>query len=60
LVCQIGDRTARDVFGWPDDMKLRSSMTLFARAANDNADFAAVLAKFYGGEEDIATLARLC
>jgi uncharacterized protein (DUF1810 family) len=40
-------------------MKLRSSMTLFARATEDNADFVAVLDKFYGGEEDPATLARL-
>jgi uncharacterized protein (DUF1810 family) len=59
LVARIDGRSARDVFGWPDDMKLRSSMTLFARAADDNADFVAVLDKFYGGEEDPATLERL-
>ena len=59
LVARIDDRSARDVFGWPDDMKLRSSMTLFARTADDNADFVAVLDKFYGGEEDPATLERL-
>ena len=34
-------------------------MTLFARTADDNADFVAVLDKFYGGEEDPATLALL-
>ena len=56
---RIDGRTAEEIFGWPDDMKLRSSMTLFARAADDNADFIAVLEKFYGGEEDPATLARL-
>jgi uncharacterized protein (DUF1810 family) len=59
LVARIDGRSAQDVFGWPDDMKLRSSMTLFARASDDNADFVAVLEKFYGGEEDPATLARL-
>ena len=59
LVARIDGRSAEDIFGWPDDMKLRSSMTLFARTADDNADFVAVLDKFYGGEEDPATLARL-
>jgi uncharacterized protein (DUF1810 family) len=59
LVTRIDDRTAEEIFGRPDDMKLRSSMTLFARAADDNADFVAVLEKFYGGEEDPATLALL-
>jgi uncharacterized protein (DUF1810 family) len=60
LVARIDGRSARDVFGSPDDMKLRSSMTLFARVSDDdNADFVTVLDKFYGGEEDPATLARL-
>ena len=59
LVTRIDGRTAEEIFGWPDDMKLRSSMTLFAHAADDNAEFIAVLEKFYGGEEDPATLARL-
>ena len=59
LVARIEGRSAEEIFGWPDDMKLRSSMTLFAHASDDNADFVAVLQKFYGGEEDPATLARL-
>jgi uncharacterized protein (DUF1810 family) len=59
LVAAIDGRSARQIFGSPDDMKLRSSMTLFSRAADDNDDFVAVLDKFYGGEEDSATLARL-
>jgi uncharacterized protein (DUF1810 family) len=59
LAADIDGRSASDVFGWPDDMKLRSSMTLFARATDDNADFLAVLDKFYGGEEDPATVSRL-
>ena len=59
LVAAIDGLTAEQIFGWPDDMKLRSSMTLFALAADDNADFVAVLEKFFGGEEDPATLALL-
>ena len=59
LVARIEGRSAEEIFGWPDDMKLRSSMTLFAHAADVNAEFVAVLEKFYGGEEDPATLARL-
>lgn len=47
------------VMGGIDAMKLRSSMTLFSRADPDEDRFPAVLRKFYGGEEDEATLARL-
>jgi uncharacterized protein (DUF1810 family) len=59
LVTAIDGRSATDVFGSPDDLKLRSSMTLFARAADDNADFVGVLEKYFGGEEDPATVSRL-
>ena len=59
LVARTEGRSAQDIFGWPDDMKLRSSMTLFARASDDNNEFVAVLDKFYGGEEDPATVSRL-
>jgi uncharacterized protein (DUF1810 family) len=59
LVAQIDGRSIEQIFGWPDDLKVRSSMTLFARATDDNADFLAVLEKFYGGEEDPVTMARL-
>ena len=50
------------VFGGIDAVKLRSSMTLFGRAAEDDDSqrlFTAVLDHFFGGEEDPATLARL-
>ena len=49
----------RAVMGFPDDMKLRSSMTLFLRATDDNEVFRAVLDKFFGGEEDPKTLEML-
>jgi uncharacterized protein (DUF1810 family) len=40
-------------------MKLRSSMTLFHRAAPDELQFGLVLDRYYDGAEDEATLARL-
>lgn len=59
LVVAIDDSSADDVFGWPDNLKVRSSMTLFARATDDpdvHAEFRAVLDKFYDGAEDSATV----
>ena len=47
------------ILGSPDDMKLRSSMTLFGRAAPGEARFGAVLDRFYDGAPDAATLALL-
>lgn len=48
--------SAEDLFGGIDAMKLRSSMTLFARAAPQEEAFGAVLGRFWGGAEDEATL----
>ncbi|OBK93842.1 calpastatin [Mycobacterium asiaticum] len=59
LVNDIEGRSAGQIFGSPDDLKLRSSVTLFARATDDNQDFVALLDKYYGGEEDPRTAARL-
>ena len=59
LVLDIDGRSVDDIFGWPDNLKVRSSMTLFAHATDDNADFTAVLDKFYGGEPDPRTLELL-
>ena len=47
------------VMGYPDDLKLRSSMTLFEAAAPDCSVFGEVLDRFYSGERDDATLKRL-
>ena len=47
------------VMGYPDDLKLRSSLTLFARATSDNQVFLDALKKFYGSEMDPETLKRL-
>jgi uncharacterized protein (DUF1810 family) len=59
LVAHIDGRSADDIFGWPDNLKVRSSMTLFARATDENAEFRAVLDKFYDGEDDPATVELL-
>ncbi len=52
-------RTAREILGETDAMKLRSSMTLFARAAPGEPVFAQVLDSYFGGEADPATERRL-
>jgi uncharacterized protein (DUF1810 family) len=59
LVTGVQGRSAADIFGSPDDLKLRSSMTLFAHATDDNQAFVALLDKYYGGRRDELTLTRL-
>ena len=44
------------VMGYPDDLKLRSSMTLFRAAAPEEPVFSQVLEKFFGGRQDQKTL----
>ena len=52
-------RSAEQVLGPVDAMKLRSSMTLFAAAAPDEPAFRAVLDRWFDGAEDEATTSRL-
>jgi len=59
LVTGVPGRTIEDILGYPDDLKFRSSMTLFAAVAADNKDFTGALDKFYDGKADPATLERL-
>jgi uncharacterized protein (DUF1810 family) len=59
LVTAVQGRSIGQIFGSPDDLKLCSSMTLFARATEDNEDFVAVLEKYYDGRQDELTLRRL-
>jgi len=59
LVTLVEARSARQIFGTPDDMKFRSSLTLFAAVASDNAIFTNALRKYFGGEHDGLTLVRL-
>ena len=51
--------TARGILGTPDDLKFRSSMTLFAAASPKEPLFAEALARFFGGKADPFTLAKL-
>jgi uncharacterized protein (DUF1810 family) len=51
LAAAVEHGSAAQVFGYPDDLKLRSSMTLFARAADDPAVFQAVLERYYDGPD---------
>ena len=50
---------ATQIFGTPDDMKLRSCVTLFASLPNTSAEFQQVLDKFFGGEADKRTIQLL-
>ena len=59
LVNEVQGRSVGEIFGSPDDLKLRSSMTLFARATDDNEEFLALLDKYYDGQQDQLTLTRL-
>jgi uncharacterized protein (DUF1810 family) len=59
LVNLVGGRSIEEIFGYPDDMKFRSSMTLFAHASPDNQVFLDALARYFGGESDHLTLARM-
>ena len=59
LAAAVQGRTASEVFGYPDDLKLRSSMTLFARAAPQDPVFTAVLDRYFGGDPDPRTLELL-
>ncbi|CAM4325708.1 hypothetical protein MB901379_02548 [Mycobacterium basiliense] len=54
------DRSIEQIFGWPDVLKLRLSMTLFSCATETNEDFHTSLARYYGGgKQDPVTLALL-
>ncbi len=58
LVNAVEGRTIREILGSPDDLKFRSSMTLFA-AVSSEPEFAASIEKFYGGAPDQKTLELL-
>jgi uncharacterized protein (DUF1810 family) len=55
LVLSIPGRTAHEIFGSPDDLKLHSSMTLFAAATPDRQVFGKVIGKFFCGTLDLLT-----
>jgi uncharacterized protein (DUF1810 family) len=60
LVNGVKGRSAREILGHPDDLKFRSSMTLFARAAGERAEpFRQALERYFAGEEDPLTCGLL-
>jgi len=59
ILAGVGGKSATEIFGPGDAMKLRSSMTLFAAAAPDEPTFGAVLEKYFGGMPDEATIDEL-
>ncbi|MDE1987447.1 MAG: DUF1810 domain-containing protein [Alphaproteobacteria bacterium] len=59
LVLRVEGRSAEEIFGHPDDLKFHSSMTLFGRVVAQETVFGDALRKYFGGEEDAATLERL-
>jgi uncharacterized protein (DUF1810 family) len=59
IVANLDGRSIEQIFGYPDDLKFHSSMTLFAQAAEGEPVFAQALAKYFRGELDRATLEQL-
>ena len=63
LVNAINGSSVSEIFGYPDDLKFHSSMTLFASVApglaTENQIFSEALTKYFHGQLDKATLARL-
>lgn len=59
LVVSVEGKTALQIFGWPDDLKFRSSMTLFEQAAPEEPLFAQALEKYFRGARDRRTLELL-
>ena len=56
LVLAVRGRTVHQIFGSPDDLKLRSCMTLFEQVAPEESVFGDLLERYYGGVRDQATL----
>ena len=59
LVCGVNGRSAHAIFGTPDDIKFRSSMTLFAEAVPEETIFQEALDQYFDGERDPLTIAKL-
>ena len=59
IVVGVEGRTVEEIFGYPDDLKFHSSMTLFAKAAEEAGMFGEALEKYFGGEMDRGTLERI-
>jgi uncharacterized protein (DUF1810 family) len=58
-VLHVQGRTASEIFGYPDDLKFRSSLTLFELCSSAHSVFAQALDKYFSGEPDLKTLQLL-
>ena len=58
-VLKVEKRSAHEIFGSPDDRKLRSCATLFAQVSPPGSVFERLLKKYYEGERDARTLELL-
>lgn len=59
IVAGVEGKTVEEIFGYPDDLKFHSSMTLFAKAEEGGGVFRRALEKQFGGEMDRGTLDRI-
>jgi uncharacterized protein (DUF1810 family) len=59
VLLKLEGRSAEEIFGFPDVLKLRSCATLFAHVSEAGSPFHRLLEKFYAGEPDAKTLKRL-
>ena len=59
LVNLVEGRSIDQIFGYPDNLKFRSSMTLFSCVEPDSDVFVTALQKYFGGQPDRVTLERL-
>jgi uncharacterized protein (DUF1810 family) len=58
-VLNLKGGSAAEIFGYPDDLKFRSSMTLFEQVAGPGSVFSSALDRYCSGERDAATLRLL-
>jgi uncharacterized protein (DUF1810 family) len=58
-VLAVEGRSASEIFGYPDDLKLKSCATLFACVSNSGSEFERILEKYYDGQRDAKTLVLL-
>ena len=56
LVNSVSGKSAHDIFSSPDDMKFRSSMTLFAEVEKEGSPFGEALERYFAGERDRRTM----
>ena len=59
LVNEIAGRSIHEIFAYPDDLKFHSCVTLFANVTSNNQIFSKALRKYFSGELDPPTIARL-